>query len=90
MRPRETLSLAITLPDEQHIEIPESVVRWSRGQGIAVENLPMEPKTHARLHHYMKRLVREPAEITPMSDQRDSASFEEATVSNMWQIRKTL
>lgn len=84
MRPREALSLTITPHDEQHIEIPQSVVRWSRGQGIAMENLPMQPKIQARFHHYMKWLVREPAEITPMSDQRDSAFFEEATVSNMW------
>lgn len=55
-----------------------------------MENVVIKSHTHARLQHYVKRLVREPAEITPMSDQRDSASFEEATVSNMWQIRKTL
>ena len=32
MRPEETLSLTVTLPDEQRIEVPEVVVRWSRGQ----------------------------------------------------------
>jgi len=29
----ETLSLTVTLPNEQRIEIPEAVVLWSRGQG---------------------------------------------------------
>jgi len=63
MRPGETPSLTVTLPNEQRIEIPEVVVRWSREQEFAVENLLMEPHTHARLRHYMKRLVQEPAEI---------------------------
>ena len=62
MRPKETLSLTGTLPNEQRIEIPEAVVRWSSGQEFAVENLLMEPHTHARLQHYVKRLVQEPAE----------------------------
>ncbi len=31
MRPGESLSLAVTLPNEQRIDIPEAVVRWSRG-----------------------------------------------------------
>ena len=57
MRPGEILSLAVTLPNEQHIEIPEAVVRWSRGQDFAVENLAIEPHTRARLKHYVKRLV---------------------------------
>lgn len=63
MRPGETLSLTVTLPNEQHIEVPEAIVRWSRGQEFAVENLAMEPHTHARLQHYVKRLVRELAEM---------------------------
>lgn len=29
MRPGETLSLTVTLPNEQRIGIPEAVVRWS-------------------------------------------------------------
>ena len=64
-RPGETPSLTVTLPNEQRIEIPESVVRWSRGQEFAVENLLMEPHTRARLQHYVKQLVRKPAEIIP-------------------------
>lgn len=63
MRPGETLSLTVTLPNEQRIEVPEAVVRWSRGQEFAIENLAIEPHTHARLHHYVKRLVQEPTEI---------------------------
>jgi len=63
MRPGETLSLTVTLPNEQRIEIPEAVVRWSRGQEFAVENVVIEQHAHARLQHYVKRLVQEPAEI---------------------------
>ena len=33
MRPKEPLSLTVTLPNEQCIEIPKAVMRWSRGQG---------------------------------------------------------
>jgi hypothetical protein len=47
MQPRETLSLTVTLPNEQRIEVPEAVVRWSRGQEFAVEN--MRGSDH--LHH---------------------------------------
>ena len=57
MRSGEILSLAITLPNEQRIEVPEAVVRWSRGQEFAVENMAIEPHTQARLKHYVKRLV---------------------------------
>jgi len=63
MRPGETLSLTVTLPNEQRIEVPEAVVRWLRGQEFAVENVEIEPHTHARLRHYVKRLVQEPTEI---------------------------
>ncbi len=62
MRPGETVSLSVTLPNEQRIEAPEAVFRWSRGQEFAVENVVIEPHT-ARLHHYVKRLVQEPVEI---------------------------
>jgi hypothetical protein len=59
MRPGETLSLTVTLPNEQRIAVPEAVVRWSRGQGFAVENVAIEPDTRTRLHHYVKRLVKD-------------------------------
>jgi hypothetical protein len=59
MRPGETLSLTVTLPNEQRIEVPEAVVRWSRGQEFAVENLVVERHTHARLQHYLKRLTKD-------------------------------
>jgi PilZ domain-containing protein len=68
MRPGETLSLTVTLPNEQHIEIPEAVVRWSRGQEFAVENISIEPHTQARLKHYVKRLVR----ILPEGSRRET------------------
>ena len=57
MRPGENLSLTVTLPNEQRIEIPEAVVRWSRGQEFAVENLAIKPHTRARLRHYVERLA---------------------------------
>jgi hypothetical protein len=63
MRPGETLSMTATLPNEQHIEVPEAVVRWSRAQEFTVENLAIDPHAHARLQHYVKRRVQEPAEI---------------------------
>ena len=63
MRPGETLSLTVTLPNEQCIEVREAVVRWSRGQEFAVENVVVERHTHARLQHYVKRLVQKPTEI---------------------------
>ena len=65
VRPGETLSLTVTLPNEQRIGVPESVVRWSRGQTFTVENLLMVPHTHTRLQHYVNRLVQEPAESIP-------------------------
>lgn len=60
MQPGETLSLTVMLPNEQRIVVPEAVVRWSKGQEFAVENISVERHTKARLHHYLKRLVREP------------------------------
>jgi hypothetical protein len=63
MRAGETLSITVTLPNEQRMEMPEAVVGWSRGQEFAVENVVMERHTRARLQHYVKRLVLEPAEI---------------------------
>jgi hypothetical protein len=62
MRPGEAFSLTVTLPNEQRIEVPEVVVRWSRGQEFAVENLVVGAQTHARLQHYVTRLVQKPAE----------------------------
>jgi hypothetical protein len=66
MRPGETLSLTVTLPNEQRIEVPEAVVRWSRGQEFAVETVVIEPHTHARLLHYVKRLVQSTHENLPL------------------------
>ena len=62
MRLGETISLTITLPNEQRFEVPEAVVRWSRGQEFAAETRLIEPHTQARLQHYVKRLVQEPLE----------------------------
>jgi hypothetical protein len=63
IRPGETLSLTVTLPNEQRIVVPEAVVRWSRGQEFAVNNLVIELHTQAGLKPYVKRLVQDPTEI---------------------------
>ena len=63
MRPGETLSLIATLPNEQRIEVPEVVVRWSRGEEFAVENVAIERHTPAQLQHFVKRSVRERAMV---------------------------
>ena len=43
MRPGETLSLTVTLPNEQRIKIPEAVVRWSSGaEGVSPRH-PQSP-----------------------------------------------
>ena len=65
MRPGETLALTVTLPNEQCIKIRQAVVRWSRGQEFAVETVMVEQHTHARLQHYVTRLVQEPAKSHP-------------------------
>jgi hypothetical protein len=62
MRPGETLSLTVMLPNKQRIEVPEAVVRWSRDQEFGVENVVIQSHTQARLQHYVKRSVQEPAE----------------------------
>jgi hypothetical protein len=62
MEPGETLSLTAILPNEQRIQVPKAVVRWSRGQEFAVETLAIKLHTRARLQHYVKRLVQDPAE----------------------------
>ena len=62
MRPGKTLSLTVTLTNEQRIDVPGAVVRWSRGQEFAVEDLVIEAQTRARLQQYVTRLVQEPAE----------------------------
>jgi hypothetical protein len=63
MRPGETCSPTVTLPNEQRIEVSEAVVRWSRRQEFAIESLVVEPRTHARLQLYVNRLVQEPTEL---------------------------
>ena len=65
MRPGETLSLTVTLPNEQCIQVPEAVVRWSRGQEFGVESLTIATHTQARFHHYVKRLAQDRTTGTP-------------------------
>ncbi len=65
MRPGEFLSLTVTLPNEQQIEIPKTVVGSSGGQEFAVENVVVERSARARLERYVKRLVQEPMVSIP-------------------------
>jgi hypothetical protein len=48
------LSSTVTLSNAQHIVISAAVVRWSREQRFAVENLAIHSQAHARLQHYVK------------------------------------
>jgi len=63
MPPGVTLSLTITLPNKKRIEVPEAVVRWSRGQEFAVENVMREPQTDASLQHHAMRFAPEPPKV---------------------------
>ena len=65
IRPGGRLSLTVTLPNEQRIEVPEAVVGWSRGQEFAVETVMVEEYTHAWLQHYVNRLAQKPADSLP-------------------------
>lgn len=57
MRPGETLSLTVTLPNQQSIVVAAAIVRWLRGQEYGVETLVVEKQTRSRLEHLIKRLV---------------------------------
>jgi len=57
MRPGEALSLSVRLPNEQRIKVPEAVVRWSKGQEFAVENVVIGRRAQARLQHFVTRLM---------------------------------
>jgi hypothetical protein len=59
MRSGEFLSLTVILPNEQHIEVAEAVVRWSRGQEFGIETVIASKHTQARLRHYIQRLIKE-------------------------------
>ena len=63
MRPGELLSLCVTLPNEQRIEVLEAIVRWSRHQEFGVETVKTSKHTEARLIHYVRRLAHESVEI---------------------------
>ena len=46
MRPGVALSMTVTLPNQERVEVPEAVVRWSRGDEFAVEMPPHSPLQH--------------------------------------------
>jgi hypothetical protein len=59
MRRGEPHSLTVTLPNEQRIQVPKAVVRWSRGQEFAVETVSIERQAQDRLGHFLRRLILE-------------------------------
>ena len=63
MRPGESLSLTVTLPNEQRIEISEVVIQRVRGQEFVLEKVKIDQHTQGMLQHFVKRLIQEPSEI---------------------------
>jgi PilZ domain len=63
MRPCESLSVTVTLPNEERIVAPGAVVRCSRGQEFAVKHLLLETHIQTRLQHFVKRLLQGPTGI---------------------------
>jgi hypothetical protein len=57
----ETLSMTVTLPNEQRIDVLEAVVRWSRGHEFGIETVETPKYTADRLIHYVRRLVNDSA-----------------------------
>ncbi len=60
MRPGEPLSLSVTLPNEQRIEVPEAVVLR---QEFVIETVQTPKQTQARLIHDVRRLVNNSLEV---------------------------
>jgi hypothetical protein len=56
MRPDESLTLTVTLPNEQRIEIPDVVVERA---GIWNSNGECPKQTKARLEQYIQRFLKE-------------------------------
>ena len=50
---------------KKRIEIPEAIVRWSRGEEFAGENVLVEPdiNTITHLHHHVTGLHRNPRNL---------------------------
>jgi PilZ domain-containing protein len=61
MRPRERLSLTVTLLNEQSIDVSDAVVRWSRGKEFGIETVETPKHTADRLIYYVRRLVNDSA-----------------------------
>jgi len=50
----ETRSFTIMLANKERIDGADVVGHWSRNQEFAVEDVRLEPHTHARLQPYVK------------------------------------
>lgn len=59
----ESRSLTVTPPNAQRIEVSEAVVQWPGGQDFAVEDVVVDPHTHACVQYDVKRLVQQSMEI---------------------------
>lgn len=60
MRPEGPLSLNVTLPNEQRIEVPEGVVE---SQEVGIETVQTQKQTRARLIHHVRRLKNNSLEV---------------------------
>lgn len=58
MRPGETLSLTVTLPNVHRIDVSEAVVRSFRGQEFAVENVKVVQQIKEQKRENTEQLVR--------------------------------
>lgn len=59
----ENCSLTVSLPNEQNIFVPHARVRWARPNEYGIETQALDRHTRARLEHYVKRLIQQPAEL---------------------------
>jgi hypothetical protein len=90
MRPGEPISLTVSILDRQRITILEVVMRWSRGQAFAVENVVIEPHTLAHLAHYVKRLVpQSPTGCSCLPDRRHAARERQLLPSQLQHTAQT-
>jgi hypothetical protein len=77
MQPRETLSLTVTLPNKERIEVPEAVVRGSRRQEFAVKNVLIEQHNHvaSALRKSLGSRTGEDEPLSADSPKRESKTF---------------
>jgi hypothetical protein len=62
-RPEKTLPLIIMIPNEQHIELQESLVLSVTNTGVCEGNFAIKPDSRVRFEYDLDRLEREPSEL---------------------------